>query len=141
MKVSVFTVSLCLLLAGCATPPKGAIVVDDPNDVPRLQSKLAGRLSQLKTGVPLEDFRRLFPEAYVAGQSGSTTAYEIAETQRYVTQRDMDVQNSRWGVGTPRPRSRREILWFYFYKEQLVQWGRREDWPKDPDIILEKRSR
>lgn len=36
---------------------------------------------------------------------------------------------------------RRETLWFYFYKDQLVQWGKPQDWPKNPDLIIEKRNR
>jgi hypothetical protein len=141
MKTSLTVLGLIALLAGCATPPRGAALVDDPGDLPSLQDKLAASLSQLKIGMPLEEFRKLFPEAYVGGQSGPTTAYEIAQSQKYVTQADIDRQNVLWGVGSPRAKSRREVLWFYFYKEQLVQWGRPQDWPKDPDLILEQRIR
>lgn len=141
MKTWPIIFGLLLVVAGCATPPKGARVVDDPGDLPTLQAKLADRLSQLRIGMPLEDFRKLFPEAYVGGLSGLTTAYELAQSQKYVTQADMEWQNFWWGFGSPRAKSRREVLWFYFYKEQLVQWGRPQDWPKDPDFILEARIR
>ena len=134
----VFLISLAV---GCATPPKGATVVDDPGDLPPLQAVLADKLSQLNIGMSLEDFRRLMPEAYVGGQSEATTAYEVAKNQKYVTQDDVDRQNFIWGAGSPRARSRREVLWFYFYKNQLVKWGRPQDWPDKPDIILEKRIR
>jgi len=141
MKTASILLVLAALATGCATAPKGASVVDDPGDLPSLQAVLADRLSQLKIGMPLENFRRLMPEAYVGGQSEATTAYEIAKSQKYVTQDDIDRQNFWWGAGSPRARSKKEVLWFYFYKDQLVKWGRPQDWPDKPDVILEKRIR
>lgn len=141
MKSALILLVLAMLTAGCATAPRGATVVDDPDNLPSLQSVLADRLTQLKIGMSVEDFRRLMPEAYVGGQNDATTAYEIAKNLKYVTQDDIDRQNFWWGVGSPQARSKKEVLWFYFYKDQLVKWGRPQDWPAKPDIILEKRNR
>lgn len=129
------------LAAGCATPPKGASVVDDPNDLPTLQAQLADRLSQLKIGMTLEEFRKILPDAYVGGQSGTTTAYELARNSKYVTKGDMFRQNLVVGWGSPKATARHEVLWFYFYQDRLVQWGKPEAWPKQPDLIIENRSR
>ena len=139
LKTVLSLIVLATLVVGCATPPKGATLVDDPEDLPTLQAVLADRLSQLKIRMSLAEFRRLMPEAYVGGQSEATTAYEVVKNQKYVTQDDINRQNFWLGVGSPRARSRREVLWFYFYRDQLVKWGRPQDWPDKPDIILEKR--
>jgi hypothetical protein len=132
---------LAALATGCATAPKGALVVNDPSDLPSVQAVHSHRLSQLKTGMSLEEFRRLMPEAYVWGQNDATTAYEIEESLQFVTHDDIDRQNLTWGVGSPRARSKKEVPWFYFFKEQLVKWGRPQDWPDKPDVILETRVR
>lgn len=141
MKTALIAIAFVTLAVGCATAPKGASIVDDPGELPTLQAVLADRLSQLKIGMSLEDFRRLIPEAYVGGQSEATTAYEVSKSLKFVTQDDINRQNLWWGAGSPRARSKREVLWFYFYRDQLVKWGRPQDWPDKPDIILEKRIR
>jgi hypothetical protein len=133
--------AICLVAGGCATAPKGSIVVEDPSEVPSVQRKYAGRLSSLKIGMTLEDFRQILPEAYVAGQSGQMTAYELTDVTKYVTQADIDYQNFWYGFGSPRARTAKSILWFYFSDDRLVRWGRPQDWPKEPDVIVEKRIR
>ena len=68
LKTVLSLIVLATLVVGCATPPKGATLVDDPEDLPTLQAVLADRLSQLKIRMSLAEFRRLMPEAYVGGQ-------------------------------------------------------------------------
>ena len=133
-------VVVSVLLAGCATVPHGATLVDSPADLPSIQQEKAELLSKLKIGMPLSEFKQLVPEAYVGGQSGETTAYELKEVQKYVTQSDIDRQNFWVGAGSPNARTSRQILWFYFYKDKLVKWGRPQDWPEHPDLIIENRS-
>lgn len=128
-------------VAGCATAPRGASIVDDPADLPSIQAKNADELSKIKIGMALNDFQIVFPEAYVGGQNQDTTAYEIVNIQKYVTQSDIDRQNFWWGGGSPNARSSKQVLWFYFYKDQLVRWGRPQDWPDRADLIIEKRNR
>ncbi|MEN9573506.1 MAG: hypothetical protein RL514_1361 [Verrucomicrobiota bacterium] len=141
MKTPLILIAIGTLAVGCATAPKDAVIADGLGDLPSVQSVLADRLSQLKIGMSLEDFRRVMPEAYVGGQSEATTAYEVAKSLKYVTQADIARHNLIWGAGSPPARSQRAVLWFYFYKDQLVKWGRPQDWPDKPDIILEKRIR
>ena len=130
-----------LSLGDCATVPKGAILVDSPAELPAVQQEKATLLTKLKIGTPLVEFQKLVPEAYVAGQNDQTTAYELVHLQKYVTQDDIDHQNFWWGAGSPNARTTKQILWFYFYKDQLVKWGRPQDWPERPDIIIERRER
>jgi len=128
-------------VSGCATAPRGASIVDDPADLPSIQAKKADKLSKIKIGMALNDFQAVFSEAYIGGQNQDTTAYEIVNIQKYVTQSDIDRQNFWWGGGSPNARSSKQVLWFYFYKDQLVRWGRPQDWPDRADLIIEKRDR
>lgn len=130
-----------LSLGGCATVPRGASLADNPSELPSVQQEKATLLSQLKIGSSLAEFQKLVPEAYIAGQYNQTTAYELVHLQKYVTQGDIDRQNFWWGVGSPNARTAKQVLWFYFYKDQLVKWGRPQDWPERPDIIIERRER
>ena len=129
--------SALLLLTGCAS---SVDTVDEPQ---KIQEIYSGRLSTLKTGMALAQFRGVFPEAYVGGQSGLTTAYELKNTQKYVLESDMDRRpvDSALGLYHPRPRKLTQVLWFYFYDDRLVQWGLPNDWPTAPDKILEVRVR
>ena len=127
-------------LTGCATVPQGAHLVDSPDQLPSIQQDKAGLLDHIKIGMNLADFRALVPEAYVGGQSQDTTAYELTQVQKYVTKQDIDRQNFWWGAGSPDARTAKQVLWFYFYKGQLVKWGRPQDWPEHPDVIVEHRE-
>lgn len=141
-RTAVFLSAVILITtSGCATAPTGATIVDDPSDLPSIQAKYANRLGEMDIGMRLEEFQRLFPEAYVGGQNRHTTAYEIVDIQKYVTQEDIDRQNLVWGAGSPNPRSNKQVLWFYFYQDRLVRWGRPQDWPERPDLIIEERDR
>lgn len=124
------------MLAACAHAPPGAIVLDSPASLPSVQDREAERLARLRIGMLMPEFRAVFPEAYVAGQSGRTTAYEFVRIQKYVTQADIDRQNFWWGVGSPDARELRQALWFYFYDERLVKWGRPQDWPEPNELII-----
>lgn len=134
-----------IVFASCASPPTGSIIVNNTSEIPSIQKKHSNTLSKVHVGMSLQEFRQLFPQAYVGGQSGNTTAYELIDTQKYVTQDDIDRQNFLWGFGSPTARTSKEILWFYFYKDKLVKWGRPQDWPGPsdmpaPDSVNEERT-
>jgi hypothetical protein len=134
-----FSFLFFLSLGGCATVPRGTVLVDSPAELQSVQQEKAALLSQLTIGTPLAKFQQLVPEAYVAGQNEKTTAYELVHIQKYVTQGDIDRQNIIWGAGSPNARTVKQVLWFYFYKDQLVKWGRPQDWPERPDLIIIER--
>jgi hypothetical protein len=131
---------VAMALTGCATVPQGAHLVDSPDELPSIQQEKAGVLARIKIGMSLAEFRMMVPEAYIGGQSQDTTAYELAQVQKYVTKQDIDRQNFWVGVGSPDTHTAKQVLWFYFYKEQLVKWGRPQDWPEHPDVIIEHRQ-
>ncbi|QBB70626.1 hypothetical protein ELE36_09745 [Pseudolysobacter antarcticus] len=134
--IGVVLIALC----SCATIPQGAKLVDSPDQLASIQQERASLLEHVKIGMGLAEFRALVPEAYVGGQSKDTTAYELAQIQKYVTKQDMDRQNFWVGVGSPGARTTKQVLWFYFYKDQLVKWGRPQDWPDHPDLVIEHRE-
>ena len=125
-----------VLLAGCATAPAGVPVVDGPAALPPIQKQDAAVLSQLSIGMPLSEFRKIVPQAFVAGQSGKTTAYELDDLQKFVTKSDIDRQDLIWGAGSPGAHTFKQVLWFYFYESRLVKWGRPQDWPPHPELIV-----
>lgn len=116
-----------LLLQGCATPGKNKLVNSEA-ELPSIQQEYSKQLSKLAIGASLEEFLQLFPKAYVGGQNGKVTAYELISTQSYVTKEDISRQNLIWGFGTPSARSSTQVLWFYFYNNKLAKWGRPQDW-------------
>ena len=67
----------CLALTGCI------LFVPDPDEskIKPIQQVYADRLAQTYIGMPLTEFRGVFPEAYPAGQNGETTSYEISLKQ------------------------------------------------------------
>ena len=87
----------------------------------------------------LADFRQVFPEAYPGGQKGETTSYHL-DLKQVLRDRRRPVDASL-GLYTPKNIVSDQSLWFYFYTARLVQWGRPEDWPERPDLIIEKRLR
>ncbi len=140
MKSFILGLSL-IALAGCTSTPKGARLVDGSDELPSIKAEKSDVLSKLNIGMSLKDFKVIFPEAYVGGQNRQTTAYEYVHVQKYVTQADMDRHFWVYGVGSPNARTKKEILWFYFFSNKLVKWGGPNDWPERPDLILETRVR
>jgi hypothetical protein len=125
-----------IFLFGCSSVP----VVEAPKSIQQVYSD---RLNKVKIGMALENFRTLFPEAYVGGQNESTTAYELKDSQKFRLQADQDQRpvDSALGLYRAPVRTSTQLLWFYFYGDKLVKWGRPEDWPEKPDVIIEKRNR
>lgn len=130
-------------LVGCAANRHLPVVADPATELPSVNQVYASRLSALDIGMSLQDFRGKFPEALPAGQSGPTTAYELSHSQQYILESDTRRQPLDYaaGIWTPKPRTDKRELWFYFYRNQLVQWGKPQDWPQNPDVIIETRAR
>jgi hypothetical protein len=135
-KLIVVGSSLCLL-AACSS---SLSTIDEPK---KIQEVYAEKLATVKIGMLLSEFRTCFPEAYVGGQSQMVTAYELKNTQKFILQSDKDARpvDSALGLYHPPPRTLTQVLWFYFYDDRLVQWGRPNDWPRQPDKILEIRTK
>lgn len=134
-------ITLCLfvfsiLTQSCATGPLKSELKD-------IRQVNAPRLAKVKIGMPLEEFKGLFPDAYATGQAGETTAYELRLEQKYIDDADWEGRRLDKSIGLVPPRKRVDVqvLWFYFFTDRLIQWGRPNDWPERPDKILEIRQR
>jgi len=76
-------------LSACASPPEGAFVINDPSELPSIQAEKSPLLSKLEVGMALSDFKKLVPDAYPAGQTQQTIAYELVHIQKYVTKTEI----------------------------------------------------
>lgn len=127
--------SIPVLIGGCASPAPHR---SELQDIRQVNSE---RLSRVWIGMPRSEFSQIFSDAYVGGQSGETTAFELALKQQYVADEDWgdrDLDRSI-GLAPPKPRTDTQVLWFYFYGDKLVKWGRPNDWPANPDETIEVR--
>ena len=132
MNVSLLITGACLLMVvGCAAP--------NPGDIRPIQAVYADRLARLSIGMSLSDFRQVFPEAYPGGQKDESTAYQL-DLKQVLLDRRRKV-DAALGLYTPQNIVSDQSLWFYFHTDRLVQWGRPNDWPERPDVIIEKRLR
>ena len=111
------------LMSGCAEPPKSCPVVSLTSELPSIQEQYSHQLSQIKTGMNLQEFRQVFPEAHRIAQDGKSTTYELVSTQSYVSRGDIARQNILWGFGSPSARTFTQSIYFYFVDDELVKWG------------------
>lgn len=133
---SILVVSISLAF-GCVHNPE---TVEKPTSIYEANAE---RLKRVRVGMSLEDFQSLFPEAYPGGQSGQTTAYELKHSQEYILKSEKRFRplDQHFGIYQPPINRDTQLLWFYFFSERLVQWGKPNDWPSQPDKIIEIRQR
>lgn len=102
------------------------------------KKKYNTQIKKVNIGMSKESFLKIFPEAVPRGaKKYSDGIVEVLE---------VDVaQYAFFPTGEP---NRNEWTgmeghhqWFYFEKAELIQYGQPNDWPKDPDQIIEVRSR
>lgn len=133
---SIVLFAFALFLSSCATAPPGAVVVATPDELPPIQQTMSTQLSALRIGTTIDEFNEILPNAYVIGRKGGVTAYEVTQVEKYVTQDDIDDQNFWWGFGSPDARTKKQALWFYFYKNRLIKWGEPTHWPENPETLV-----
>lgn len=91
-------------------------------------------------GMSKSDFFRLFPAAEPRGAKmypkGSVEVFEVRVSQyRFMPSNDAAyVRDAFSGIES-------KVTWFYFYNGVLVQYGMPNDWPAEPDKIIEFRQR
>lgn len=96
------------------------------------------RLKQVDLGMTKKDFWALFPEAEQRGakQYPKGAVEVLAVNWSYYSFTPTgEGQRDTWS-GTQNGQQ-----WFYFYNGQLVQYGNPNDWPAEPDKIIEVRQR
>jgi hypothetical protein len=101
------------------------------------KSDYFSRLGSVELGISKSEFRNLFPESIPRGAkmylNGTVEVLEVAY-QAYSFLPTGRERNELTGMEAQRQ-------WFYFYNGKLIQFGNPNDWPVNPDLIVETRSR
>ena len=122
------TIPLCLTLVyvifacGCATPPSNSKRVASTDELPQIEDVYSKELSNVKAGVSIEELKKIFPDAHLAGMEDGITIYEVSSIQKYVTNTDISRQNWLVGFGSPNPHTHKQILQFHFTEDGLKKW-------------------
>ena len=102
----------CGLPTACASAP--------------IQQRETARLSQLQNGMPVEDFRKIFPNAYLGGLSDDVVAWVLRGGEYAPFAPDTNFWTGRVT----------EYLHFYFRDNLLIQWGAPGDWERNFNITI-----
>ncbi len=102
------------------------------------QKSYNNKLRQIKLGIDKHTFYQVFPSAIPRGaKSYSNGIVEVLEA---------NVKSySFFPSGNPHRDELTGIetssIWFYFLNDALIQYGKPNDWPQEPDAIIEIRDR
>jgi hypothetical protein len=133
------TLLLVVIIGGCAAPG-GYTLVEDKSELPSITEEYSGKLSEIHAGMSRQDVYALFPYLYFKDQQKNVTAYELVDYETYVTTADIRHQNFWYGAGTPKPRTIRRALWFYFLNDKLIKWDEPRSWPDISTLTQESRE-
>jgi hypothetical protein len=120
-------ICIAVCLSACSTPGVS-------------KKDYATATAKIHMGMSKPDFVALFPSAQPRGAkmypNGTVEVYEqIISDYSFAGSGDPTVRRNEWtGVES-------KVTWFYFYNDKLVQYGLPNDWPQDPDKIVEVRVR
>ena len=103
-------------------------------------SAYQAKMRSVDVGMTKQEFRSVFPEANARGAKvypqGTVEVLEVMQaTYQFMPSRKPGVVRDALSGMEYAP------TWFYFYNGKLVQYGLPNDWPKDPDKIIEVRVR
>ena len=91
--------------------------------------KYAKELNQIKLGSTKEELLTILPDLVPRGQA--YVGNQVVEAQ--------ELQHNYWnGVGG---NLKHDLMWFYLHDNKLIKWGKANDWPQSPDLIIENRMR
>lgn len=122
--LSILIISPLIFLSGCAT---GLSKRD------YYQS-----LHNVKLGMSKSEFVQLFPDSVPRGAkkypNGAVEVMEITFGEYSFFPSGKSANRNEWtGVES-------QAQWFYFYNDKLIQYGNPEDWPANPDVVIENRN-
>ncbi len=125
VNIALFLLAFVGLSSGCASP---GITKDE----------YYSRLRSVEMGMTKKQFYEVFPQAVPRGvkiyPKGTVEVLEVSYAYYSFVPTGGRDRNPLTGMeGQPQ--------WFYFYEDQLVQYGNPGDWPADPDKIIEIRRR
>jgi hypothetical protein len=96
------------------------------------------RIKSVSLGMGKEQLYQLFPEAVPRGAreypSGVVEVLEVNVAYYSFVPTGNPNRNPWTGMeGQPQ--------WFYFFQHRLIQYGQPNDWPREPDRVIEFRQR
>jgi hypothetical protein len=96
--------------------------------------------ARVELGMSKAEFTKLFLKAQPRGAkaypSGAVEVMELVVSEyRFAPSGDPSFERNR-ATGTES-----RLTWFYFYEGKLIQYGAPEDWPPQPDQLIEVRAR
>jgi hypothetical protein len=96
------------------------------------------KIRTINLGMTKDQFYKVFPEAVPRGAKNYPSGIvEVLEVNvRYYSFHRTGNPNRSELTGMEW-----QAQWFYFFKNQLIQYGQPNDWPSDPDKIIEIRSK
>ena len=100
------------------------------------KSDYQNRLSNIRLGMTKSDFMNVFPESSPRGAKYYTTG----------TVEVMEISYEYYSFMPTGNKNRNEFSgmegqpqWFYFFDGKLMQYGNPEDWPSEPNLVIENR--
>jgi len=125
LKSTLISVLLVSVACGCAA---NAVTSDDYGKGVR----------KVELGMSKAAFYREFPKALPRGArqypGGPIEVIEVRVSKYSFVPTGNPDRNPLTGTES-------DLQWFYFYNDRLVQYGMPNDWPRDPDTIIELRLR
>ena len=96
------------------------------------------KIKKISIGMQKDDFMEAFPEAIPRGakkyNDGTIEVLEVLVEHYSFYPTDTTNRNIWTGMEG-------HSQWFYFKKNELIQYGKPNDWPKEPTEIIELRNR
>jgi hypothetical protein len=100
------------------------------------QAEYQSTVATIKLGISRQEFLKLFPKAEARGAKsfpkGSVEVLEVVVYRYHFG----PTSEPEWNTV---PGGQVKKVWFYFYNDKLVQFGNPNDWPQNPDLIVELR--
>lgn len=123
--LSVLITLVAFIVWGCASP-----------GLPK--KEYYNKLGPIELGMSKSEFKQVFPDSIPRGAkrypNGTVEVLEISYAYYSFFPTGNRNRNEWTGMEG-------QSQWFYFYNEVLIQYGNPEDWPSDPDLIIEERLR
>jgi len=102
------------------------------------QEEYRTKMATIGTGISKGEFLKFFPKAEVRGaKSYPEGSVDVLEVVVYRYHFGPTAEPEWFSV----PGGQVKKIWFYFFKDSLVQYGQPNDWPDKPNLILETRHK
>jgi hypothetical protein len=128
------TVPKSILRFGLSVSILGLLACTPAVSVP--QAEYQSNVATIKLGISKLEFLKLFPKAEARGAKtfpkGNIEVLEVTVYRYHFGPTSEPEWNSV-------PGGQVKKVWFYFYNDKLVQFGNPNDWPQDPDLVIETR--